>query len=88
MGVVVENLEPGVNYTWRIAIDTPAGRIVSRPRRARRMSARPISSTPIRPAVDGAPTNARRRSLLTLRVLPRREHGVRSVLGRRSGYQP
>ena len=31
MGAVVENLEPGVNYTWRIAINTPAGRIVSRP---------------------------------------------------------
>ena len=31
MGVVVENLEPGVNYTWRLAIDTPAGRIVSPP---------------------------------------------------------
>lgn len=29
MGVVVEDLEPGVNYTWRIAIDTSAGRIVS-----------------------------------------------------------
>ena len=31
MGAVVENLEPGVNYTWRIAINTPAGRILSRP---------------------------------------------------------
>jgi hypothetical protein len=29
MSAVVENLEPGMNYTWRIAIDTPAGRIVS-----------------------------------------------------------
>jgi hypothetical protein len=28
-GVVVENLEPGVNYTWRIALETRAGRIVS-----------------------------------------------------------
>jgi len=26
---VVENLEPGVNYTWRIAVDAPAGRMVS-----------------------------------------------------------
>lgn len=26
---IVENLEPGVNYTWRIAMDTPAGKIVS-----------------------------------------------------------
>ena len=31
MGAVVEGLEPGVNYTWRIAIDTAAGRIVSAP---------------------------------------------------------
>jgi hypothetical protein len=29
MGVVVENLEPGMNYTWRIAMDTATGRIVS-----------------------------------------------------------
>jgi hypothetical protein len=29
MGAVVEGLEPGVNYTWRIAIDTPSRRIVS-----------------------------------------------------------
>jgi hypothetical protein len=29
MSVVVENLEPGVNYTWRVAIETPAGRMVS-----------------------------------------------------------
>jgi len=29
MSAVVENLEPGVTYTWRIAIDTPSGRIVS-----------------------------------------------------------
>jgi hypothetical protein len=33
MGVVIENLEPGVTYTWRVAIDTPAGRIVSSPTR-------------------------------------------------------
>ena len=31
MGVVAEGLEPGVNYTWRIAIDTALGRIVSAP---------------------------------------------------------
>ncbi len=31
MGVVVENLEPGINYTFRIAMDTPAGRIASPP---------------------------------------------------------
>jgi hypothetical protein len=29
MSAIVEDLEPGVNYTWRIAIDTAAGRIVS-----------------------------------------------------------
>jgi hypothetical protein len=29
MTAVVENLEPGVNYTWRIAIDAASGRIVS-----------------------------------------------------------
>jgi hypothetical protein len=29
MTAVVENLEPGVTYTWRIAIDTPSGRMVS-----------------------------------------------------------
>ena len=29
MTAVVENLEPGVNYTWRIAIDAPSGRMVS-----------------------------------------------------------
>jgi hypothetical protein len=31
MGAVVEGLEPGVNYTWRLAIDTPSGQIVSPP---------------------------------------------------------
>lgn len=31
MEAVVENLEPGVNYTWRLTVDTPAGRIVSKP---------------------------------------------------------
>lgn len=29
MSAVVEGLEPGVNYTWRIAIETESGRIVS-----------------------------------------------------------
>lgn len=29
MDAVVENLEPGVNYTWRLAVDAPAGRMVS-----------------------------------------------------------
>lgn len=28
-GAVVEGLEPGVNYTWRIGVDTPAGRVYS-----------------------------------------------------------
>jgi len=31
MGAVVEGLEPGVNYTWRIAIETSSGKIVSAP---------------------------------------------------------
>jgi hypothetical protein len=31
MGVVVENLEPGMNYTVRLAFDTPSGRMVSAP---------------------------------------------------------
>jgi hypothetical protein len=29
MSAVVENLEPGVNYIWRIAIDGPGGRLLS-----------------------------------------------------------
>lgn len=29
MDAVVENLEPGVTYTWRLAVDAPAGRVVS-----------------------------------------------------------
>lgn len=29
MDAVVENLEPGVTYTWRLALDAPAGRLVS-----------------------------------------------------------
>jgi hypothetical protein len=29
MGALVEGLEPGVNYTWRIAIQTASGKIVS-----------------------------------------------------------
>jgi hypothetical protein len=28
---VVEDLEPGVNYTWRLTIETPGGRVVSAP---------------------------------------------------------
>jgi hypothetical protein len=31
MSAVVEGLEPGVNYTWRIAVETTSGRIVSAP---------------------------------------------------------
>jgi hypothetical protein len=31
MGVVIEGLEPGVNYTWRVAIETPSGKVVSAP---------------------------------------------------------
>jgi len=29
--VVVENLEPGVTYTWRLAVETTTGRVVSVP---------------------------------------------------------
>ena len=29
--VVVEDLEPGVNYTWRLTIETPSGKLVSAP---------------------------------------------------------
>ncbi len=29
MGVVVEGLEPGMNYTWRLNLETPGGRVVS-----------------------------------------------------------
>jgi hypothetical protein len=28
---VVEDLEPGVNYTWRLTIETPSGKLVSAP---------------------------------------------------------
>lgn len=31
MAAVVEGLEPGVDYTWRIAIETDSGRLVSAP---------------------------------------------------------
>jgi hypothetical protein len=31
MGVVVENLEPGMNYTVRLAVDRSSGRVVSAP---------------------------------------------------------
>ena len=30
-GAVVEGLEPNVNYTWRLGVDTPAGRVYSPP---------------------------------------------------------
>lgn len=30
-GAVVEGLEPNVNYTWRLGVDTPAGRVYSAP---------------------------------------------------------
>lgn len=37
MAAVVEGLEPGVNYTWRIAVQTDAGRIASVPETGRAM---------------------------------------------------
>jgi hypothetical protein len=30
-GVLIEGLEPGVNYTWRVVLETAAGRLVSPP---------------------------------------------------------
>jgi len=51
MAAVVEGLEPGVNYTWRIAIETAAGRIVSAPT---------TSQAQVCPA-DFAPTTSPRR---------------------------
>ena len=30
-GVIVEGLEPGMNYTWRVAVETPDGKVVSAP---------------------------------------------------------
>ena len=30
-GVIVEGLEPGMNYTWRVAVETPDGNVVSAP---------------------------------------------------------
>jgi hypothetical protein len=31
MGVVIEDLEPGVNYTWRLNLGTASGKLVSAP---------------------------------------------------------
>lgn len=31
ISVVIENLEPGVNYTWRVVVEPAGGRIVSAP---------------------------------------------------------
>jgi len=31
MSAVIENLEPGVNYTWRLNIETASGKLVSAP---------------------------------------------------------
>lgn len=31
MSVVIEDLEPGVNYSWRVVIEAPSGRLVSAP---------------------------------------------------------
>jgi hypothetical protein len=54
MEAVVENLEPGVTYTWRLAVDAPTGRIVSRPVTLRA----PICPTD---GADPLPTTAPRR---------------------------
>jgi len=53
MSAVVENLEPGVNYTWRVAIDIAGGKAVSAAVRTR---------APICPAdIVGSPAVPRRK---------------------------
>jgi hypothetical protein len=49
MSAVVEGLEPGVNYTWRIAIETESGRIVSESTTSRAVVC-PADMVPERPA--------------------------------------
>ena len=47
MGAVVEDLEPGVNYTLRVAIDSPGGRLVSPPTRVQaRVCPADLAETP------------------------------------------
>jgi len=49
MSAVVEGLEPGVNYTWRIAIETESGQIVSESMTSRAVVC-PADMAPERPA--------------------------------------
>lgn len=54
MGAVVEGLEPGVNYTWRIAIQSDGGRIASAPATSR-ASICPADMAGEKPAPKPAP---------------------------------
>jgi hypothetical protein len=60
MSAVVEGLEPGVNYTWRIAIETESGRIVSESTTSRAVVC-PADMAPEKPAAKPAPRPAARR---------------------------
>lgn len=54
MAAVVEGLEPGVNYTWRIAIQTDSGRIASAPATSRAQVC-PADMAGEKPAAKPAP---------------------------------
>jgi hypothetical protein len=60
MSAVVEGLEPGVNYTWRIAIETESGRIVSESTTSRAVVCA-ADMVPEKPAAKPAPRPAARR---------------------------
>jgi hypothetical protein len=57
---VVEGLEPGVNYTWRIAIETESGRIVSESTTIRAVVC-PADMAPEKPAAKPVPRPTARR---------------------------
>ncbi len=54
MGVVVEGLEPGVNYTWRITLETDSGRIMSEPTTGRAVVC-PADMVPGKPPAQPTP---------------------------------
>ena len=54
MSAIVEGLEPGVSYTWRIAIETESGRITSEPTTSR-ASICPADMVPEKPAAKPVP---------------------------------
>jgi hypothetical protein len=60
MSAVVEGLEPGVNYTWRITIETESGRIVSESTTSRAVVC-PADMAPEKPAAKPARPPAARR---------------------------